>query len=90
MKREPILYPIPHKYFPGVKIIQPFHAKVNYKVLAGKVFIEDVCMSPKCLTYIDNTKGLVEDMRLHIQAAEDKLAVLHPVFQSAIAPHIKA
>lgn len=83
-----ILFPIPACYFPGVKIITPFHAKVNYKVIAGKVFIEDVCFSPKCLQHITNTAGLMVEMKATLQKVEDKCGNVHPVMMAAIAPHI--
>jgi len=84
-----ILYSIPARYFPSVKVKQPFPAKVNYKVVAGKVFIEDVCFSANCLKYITNTAGLVDEIQKILQRAEDKVDNnVHPVMMNAIAPHI--
>jgi hypothetical protein len=84
-----ILYPIPARYFPAVKVIQKFHAKVNYKVIAGKVFIEDVALSAKCLQHITNTAGLMNEMKDILQQVEDKSGNnIHPVMMQAIAPHI--
>lgn len=84
-----LLYPIPARYFPGVKIRTQFHAKVNYKVTAGKVFIEDVCFSANCLQHIANTAGLMNEMKDVLQKVEDKSGnSVHPTIMSAIAPHI--
>jgi hypothetical protein len=85
------LYRIPNKYFPGVFVKKPFHAKVNYEVKAGVVIIFDVCLSPLCLTHIDNTKGMIEEMKEILTKAERKqatLASIHPTIANAIAPHI--
>lgn len=87
----PILYRIPNKYFPGVFVKKPFHAKVNYEVKAGVVIIFDVCMSPLCLTHIDNTRGMIEEMKEILTKAERKnamLAGINPTIASAIAPFI--
>lgn len=86
-----ILYRIPNKYFPGVFVKKPFHAKVNYEVKAGVVIIFDVCLSPLCLTHIDNTRGMVEEMKEVLMNAERKHAMIgniNPTIASAIAPHI--
>lgn len=86
-----ILYRIPNKYFPGVYVKKPFHVKVNYEVKGGIVIISDVCMSPLCLTHIDNTRGMIEEMKEVITRAEHKSAMLaniHPTIAQAIAPHI--
>lgn len=86
-----ILYRIPNKYFPGVFVKKPFHAKVNYEVRGGVVMISDVCLSPLCLTHIDNTRGMVEEMKEVLTKAESKsvmLAGVNPTIASAIAPHI--
>lgn len=82
-----ILYPIPNKYFPSVKVKQPFHAKVNYQVVGNLVKIEDVCLSPKCLQYITNTAGMVVEMKEILQKAENNSHV-NPIIMGAIAPFI--
>ena len=85
------LYSIPVRYFPSVKIKQPFPAKVNYKVVAGKVFIEDICFSARCLKYITNAAGLVDEIQGILQRVEDKAIKddnVHPIIMKAIAPHI--
>jgi hypothetical protein len=84
-----ILYPIPAKYFPSVKVKQPFHAKVNYQVIGTLVKIEDVCLSPKCLEYITNTAGMVTEMKEILQKAEAKSNNhVNPIIMGALAPHI--
>jgi hypothetical protein len=85
-----ILYRIPDRFFPAVNVKEPFHAKVNYSVKNGKVKIEDVAISPLCMEYIDNLKGLREQMQEDIQAAEARKGIA-PVFEQTIkafAPHI--
>jgi hypothetical protein len=84
-----ILYPIPSRYFPGVKVITPFHAKVNYKVIAGKVFIEDIALSAKCMEHMRNQDLFVREAKEVLQKVEDKCNNnVHPTIMSAIAPHI--
>lgn len=86
-----ILYRIPNKFFPSVFVKKPFHAKVNYEVKAGVVFIFDVCLSPLCLMHIDNTRGMIEEMKEVLMNAERKHAMIgniNPIIASAIAPHI--
>jgi hypothetical protein len=84
-----ILYPIPNKYFPSVKVKQPFHAKVNYQVIGKLVKIEDVCLSPMCLQYITNTAGMVKEMKETLQKAEAKCnSHVNPIMMGAIAPYI--
>lgn len=86
---KPILYEIPASFFPGWKVVKPFHAKVKYEFEAGKVTIDDVCFSALCLQYID-TRGLIERMKKDIAEAERKKVIsnVHPIISSAIAPHI--
>jgi hypothetical protein len=86
-----ILYRIPDRFFPAVKVKEPFHAKVNYSVKNGKVKIEDVAISPLCMEYIDNLKGLREQMQEDIEAAEAKKGGIAPVMEQTIkafAPHL--
>lgn len=83
-----ILYRIPNKYFPGVFVKKPFHAKVNYEVKGGAVIISDVCLSPLCLTHIDNTRGMVEEMKEVLTKAERKCLILEkidPIMAKALA-----
>jgi hypothetical protein len=84
-----ILYPIPAKYFPSVKVKRLFHAKVNYQVIGSLVKIEDVCLSPKCLEYITNTAGMVKEMKEILQASEAKCNNhVNQTIMAALAPHI--
>lgn len=83
-----ILYRIPDIYFPGVFVKKPFHAKVNYEIKEGVVKIYDVCVSPLCLTHIANTADMVVEMNKAIGDAERRMANVHPIISSALAPHI--
>lgn len=86
-----ILYRIPNKYFPGVIVKKPFHAKVNYKVDNGKVMIYDVAISPLCLEHIENTRGLRKEMQKDIEKVETKAvsnSKVNPTIMNAIAPFI--
>lgn len=84
-----IFYSIPVSFFPGCKIIQPFHAKVKYEYSAGEVKIVDVCFSEMCLQHIRMT-GLVDRMKKDIAEAERKKLInpVNPTIMSALAPHI--
>lgn len=84
------LYRIPDKYFPGVFVKKPFHAKVNYEVKDGIVKIFDVCLSPLCLTHIHDTGKMVEEMKEAIADAEKKWQAnnINPIMAQAIAPHV--
>ena len=86
-----IIYRIQDKYFPGVFVKKPFHAKVNYDVKNGIVGIFDVAFSALCLKHITDTDKLIEEMRISIEAAETKRVTnknIHPTIMQAIAPHI--
>lgn len=92
MNPETLLYPIPNKYFPSVKVKKSFHAKVTYRVVGDTVIIDDVCFSPMCLIYIDNTRGLVEEMKVNIQKAENVAIRNNHVpntIMASLAPFIK-
>lgn len=65
-----ILYSIPDKYFPGVKVTVPFRAKVFYDLEAGKVVLHDIQMSFKCLMFIRNTTALQMEIEQDIKFAE--------------------
>lgn len=85
------LYRIPDKYFPGVFVKKPFHAKVNYEVKGGVVKIFDVCLSPLCLKHIHDTGKMVEEMTEVIQSVEGKRQMVvnvNETIASALAPHI--
>lgn len=69
---EPLKYPIPHKYFPSVKVTKTFYAEVSYKVVARKVIIEKVAFDEKCLDYMTNYKAFKDEMKRVIQEVEDK------------------
>jgi hypothetical protein len=85
-----ILYPIPTKYFPAIKVVQKLYAKVNYKVTGGVVIIEDVCFSPNCLQHIANIAGMVNEMKDVLQKMESKVGNhVHPIIMEALEPYIK-
>jgi uncharacterized protein YecE (DUF72 family) len=69
---EPLKYPIPHKYFPSVKVTKTFYAEVTYKVVARKVIIEKIAFDEKCLDYMTNYKAFKDEMKRVIQEVEDK------------------
>jgi hypothetical protein len=86
-----ILYRIPNKYFPGVFVKKPFHAKVNYEVKGGAVKIYDICQSPLCLTHIRDTDKMIAEMNDAITEAERKresVSSINPTIAGALAPHI--
>lgn len=99
MKREPFNYPIPHKYFPAVKVTKTFYAIVEYKVVARTVIIERVSFDPLCLQHIAKTAALVAEIKKVMQATEDKMQAAQQVINSnnhvpntimaSIAPFIK-
>lgn len=91
MTHESLLYPIPAKYFPSVKIKSSFHAEVEYKVVAGKVIIEKISFSDKCLDYMANHKAFKDEMKATLQKVEDKVVRNNHVpntIMSALAPFI--
>jgi hypothetical protein len=83
-----ILYRIPNKYFPAVTVKKPFHAKVQYDIVKGEAKIFDVCLSPLCLTHIDNTRGLIEQIKEDLETAARNTHV-NPVMMQAMVPFIK-
>lgn len=85
-----ILYRIPDKYFPGVIVKSPFHAKVNYEAKSGVVEIYDVALSALCLKHIRDTDRLIKEMREDISLAEARRANQHvdKTIMGALAPHI--
>lgn len=70
-----ILYQIPNKYFPGVIVKLPFHAKVNYDFDGNEAKIFDVAFSEQCLEHIDNTRGMIETLKHVIEKWERSKAV---------------
>lgn len=84
-----ILYEIPAKFFPGYRVLAPFHAKVNYTYVNGNVIINDAAFSDLCLEYM-KPQGLSARMKKDIAEAERKKMIsnVHPIINSAIAPHI--
>lgn len=84
-----IFYSIPFSFFPGYKVVHPFHAKVKYEFDGKEVKIVDVCLSEECLKRID-VRGLVDRMKKDIAELERKKtnSPVHPTIMSAIAPHI--
>lgn len=85
------LYRIPDKYFPGVFVKKPFHAKVNYEVKGGVVKVFDVCLSPLCLKHIHDTGKMVTEMEEVIADADRKRKMvtgINPIIAEALAPHI--
>lgn len=86
-----ILYRIPNKFFPGVFVKKPFHAKVNYDVKNGKVEIYDVAISALCMDHIQDTAVLRKEMQERLQsieAAPIDNSHVNQVIANAIAPHI--
>lgn len=84
------LYRIPDRYFPGVFVKKPFHAKVNYEVKNGQVKIYDVCLSPLCLMHIRDTDKMIIEMDRAIADADKKRLgnMVNETIMNAIAPHI--
>lgn len=83
------LYQIPNKYFPGVIVKKPFHAKVNYDYDGKEAKIFDVALSPLCLKHIDNTCGMIEDLKQKIELAERNKHV-DPVMMQALSPFLNS
>ena len=84
-------YQIPDSFFLPHKVIRPFIAKVIYKVVKDRPVIEEVGLSPKCLTYINDTAGLMNRIDGELMAAIRKaksLSNLNTTIAAAIAPHI--
>lgn len=85
MRTNTTFYRIPDKYFPTVNVITPFHAKVTLSGNGADVKIEDVCLSPKCRKYINNTAGMITEMEEVIKTGNTHV---HPTVLAAISPHI--
>jgi hypothetical protein len=86
-----ILYRIPNKYFPGVFVKKPFHAKVNYEVKDTVVKVYDICLSPLCLTHIRDTDKMITEMNDAITEAERKRKAVGSINQTiagALVPHM--
>lgn len=84
-------YEIPDSFFLPHKVTRTFYAKVIYKMVDGKLVIEEVGLSPKCLKYINDTAGMItriEDKLNKELRKEAMLKGIHPVIASAIAPYI--
>lgn len=84
-------YRIPDTCFYPHKVISPFYAKVTYSIVDGKVKIEEIGLSPKCLDYIRNTAGVRHGIENELDAATKKAISLNNVNKivaSALAPHI--
>jgi len=85
-------YQIPDSFFLPHKVIRPFYAKVTYSLDNGKVKIEDVGLSIKCLKYINDTAGLATKIENELNAQLKKainLNNMHPIIARALAPHVK-
>ena len=79
-------YPIPDKYFTGYKVIRPFHAKVKYRVISGKVMISEIAVSPLCTEYIDGIRSLRNDIQLWLERKEtEKVDNLNPIIAQALS-----
>ena len=84
-------YEIPDSFFLPHKVTRTFYARVIYKMVDGKPFVEEVGLSPKCLKYINDTAGLItriEDKLSSEIRKEKMLAGVHPTMANAIAPFI--
>ena len=84
-------YAIPDSFFLPHKVTRTFYAKVLYKVVEGKIIIEEVGLSPKCLKYINDTGALavkIEDKLIAEARKAKSLSVLNTTIASAIAPYI--
>ena len=84
-------YPIPNDLFLPHKVVRTFYAKVLYKLIDGKVVIEEIGLSPKCLMYINNTQALalkIEDKLIEETRKAISLSNLNKTVASAIAPYI--
>jgi hypothetical protein len=86
-----IFYSIPAVFFPGYKVIHPFHAKVKYEYNTGTVKIVEVGFSELCLERINN-RGLIDRMKKDIADAERKKLInpIHPIVQGALMPFINS
>ena len=85
-------YQIPDSFFLPHKVIRPFYAKVTYSLDNGKVKIEEVGLSIKCLTHINDTSALVVKIENELNAQVKKainLNNIHPIIAQALAPHMK-
>lgn len=83
-----LLYRIPDRYFKGVTVKVPFHSKIRYEVVNGKVKIMEVSFSPDCLRFISNTLGLIEQMQAELTDAERNSHV-NPIIKETLSPFIK-
>jgi hypothetical protein len=84
-------YRIPDSLFLPHKVTSPFYAKVIYRVHDSKPVIEEVGLSPKCLTYINDTAGLARKIEGELVAVirkAESLQNINTTIASAIAPHI--
>lgn len=84
-------YQIPDSFFLPHKVVRPFMAKVIYKVVKGRAVIEEIGLSPKCLTYINNTEALMTRIDGELAGAIAKaksLNNLNTTIAAALAPHI--
>jgi uncharacterized protein YecE (DUF72 family) len=91
MNPEPLKYPIPHKYFPSVKVTKTFYAEVTYKVVARKVIIEKVAFDEKCLDFMTNHKRFKDEMKEVLQKTEDTIkrnSHVPNTIMASIAPFI--
>lgn len=93
MPAEKQIYPyrIPDSFFKPHKVLSPFYAKVVYKVVKDRPVIEEIGLSPKCLSYINDTAGLMTKIDGELMAAIRKaksLGNLNTTIAAAIAPHL--
>jgi hypothetical protein len=93
MSTEKLIYPfpIPNSFFLPHKVVRTFYAKVVYKVVNNRPVIEEVGLSPKCLTYINDTAGLMNkiDDKLGEEIRKAvSLNSLNTTIAASIAPHI--
>lgn len=84
-------YRIPDRFFKPHTVKSPFNAKVIYRIEKGQPVIEEVGLSPKCLTFISNTADMMTNIEGELIAAIRKaksLQNINTTIASALAPHI--
>jgi hypothetical protein len=90
---DKLIYPyrIPDSFFLPHTVVRPFFAKVVYKVVKGMPVIEEIGLSPKCLTYINDTAGMmtkIDGELLGVVRKAESLNKLNTTIAAALAPHI--
>lgn len=84
-------YAIPNSFFLPHQVVRTFYAKVLYKLVDGKVVIEEIGLSPKCMKYINDTAALavkIEDKLIEEARKAKSLNNLNTTIAKAISPFI--